>query len=58
MDENTPSNGNRRRNALARLSRFHRLGLAAVVAAIVVYYSYDIWFVEDVGKGSAETSDR
>ncbi len=29
---------------LARLSRFHRRGLAAVVAAVVIYYSYEIWF--------------
>ena len=28
---------------LARIPKFHRYGIAAIVAAVVVFYSYDIW---------------
>ncbi len=28
---------------LARIPKFHRYGIAAVVAAVMVFYSYDIW---------------
>ena len=29
---------------LARIPRYHRYGIAAVVAAVIVFYSYEIWF--------------
>ncbi|MBT3534163.1 MAG: adenylate/guanylate cyclase domain-containing protein [Rhodospirillaceae bacterium] len=29
---------------LARLSRAHRYGIAAIVAGVVIFYSYEIWF--------------
>jgi TolB-like protein/class 3 adenylate cyclase len=41
-----------------RSARFHRYGIAAVVAIVVILYSYDVWFGDDALKVEPATVER